>query len=754
MPLLEQSDIEQISRDAQLGKLRRNKVLYNALPQRQQESILLGSGLVGVMLFQTSDTTLQLALGRADVYNVNPEVTAHRKPLGYCELTFSSKIKGVQLRLDLAAGILSGTLELEDEDVTFTCFCHALSDSIILDVKQAVTSSTLTYHPVENPQSSRTRNSHPHDNGPFELAEVRSYADDIGTYTTTTYHERGMKAGEVIVATSTQRHHQSLRHFCRIEYDRYNNGQLAETARANLQAALNEPYETQRQSHEDEWAEYASRTLISLPDEELESYVDFQFYKLRCLTRPDGALIDLQGVWFDPTTPWPGVWHNLNSQLTYWICAYGNRSDLMKPLIRQLQEHEHQLAKMGGEAGGYNLYTVTNADFCQPGPKPTPIAPFTEGAGIADGTAYHTQNVQDATLGNFLWLVHNLWLSASYEDDQDALHTVVKHFLKKGIQFYRHHFIYASDGSIHLPETFSPEYKSAPNCNYDLAVLKWAISTYLALEPDTEERLEYAEILGRLVDYPYSEETGYLIGQDVSLTDAHRHYSHLLMAYPFYLRNADQEGEKERIRKSVDHWQSFSKSPHEPHEKLVGYSFTGAASLYAAIGEGDLAHEYLRAYLDTGAGGRMHLTNTQYYEHAGVDATTVEVPLTGATAAIDMLLQSWGGKIRVFPAIPQGWKVASFFNLPAHGGYLVSAVLRDGVLAFLSVKAKRTGEFTLQSKFLPEELRNTSIHLAAGKTYAWATQKFDLASFLKEEQSKIRFTKQGIVIPRKKQDIY
>ncbi|WP_109314905.1 glycosyl hydrolase family 95 catalytic domain-containing protein [Pseudovibrio ascidiaceicola] len=743
MPLLEQSNIEQISRDAQLSKLRRNKVRYTALPQRQQESILLGSGLVGVMLFQTSETTLQLALGRADVYNVNPEVMAHRKPLGHCELTFSSKIKGVELSLDLAAGILSGTLQLEEEDITLTCFCHALRDSIILDVNQMMTSSTLTYHPVENPQSSRTRNSHPHDNGPFEQAEVRSYADDIGAYTSTAYRERGMQAGEVIVATSTQRHHQSLRHFCRIEYERDIKSQLAITARTNLQATLNAPYEALVQSHQQEWSKYADRTLFSLPDQELEAYIDFQFYKLRCLTRPDGALIDLQGVWFDPTTPWPGVWHNLNSQLTYWICAYGNRSELMKPLIRQLKEHEHQLAKMGGGSGGYNLYTVTNVDFCPPGPKPTPIAPFTEGASIADGTAYHTQNVQDATLGNFLWLVHNLWLAASYEDDQELLQTVVKRFLKKGIQFYRPHFTQAPDGSIHLPESFSPEYKSARNCNYDLAVLKWAISAYLTLEPDTEETLELAAILGQLVDYPYSEDTGYLIGEDVALTDAHRHYSHLLMAYPFYLRNMDQQGEKECIRKSIDHWQSFSKSPHEPHEKLVGYSFTGAASLYAAIGEGDLAHEYLRAFLDTNAGGRMHLTNTQYYEHAGVDATTVEVPLTGATAAIDMLLQSWGGKIRLFPAIPPDWKDAAFFNLPAHGGYLISAVLQDGKLAFLSVKAKRSGRFALKSAILPHELQETSIHLEAGKTYVWAAPKFDIAAFLKDDQQKIRFSRQG-----------
>jgi hypothetical protein len=52
-----------------------------------------------------------------------------------------------------------------------------------------------------------------------------------------------------------------------------------------------------------------------------------------------------------------------------------------------------------------------------------------------------------------------------------------------------------------------------------------------------------------------------------------------------------------------------------------------------------------------------------------------------------MLMQSWGGKIRIFPAWPSDWKDACFYNLRAQGAFLVSAVKRAGVTRFISIKS-------------------------------------------------------------------
>ena len=44
--------------------------------------------------------------------------------------------------------------------------------------------------------------------------------------------------------------------------------------------------------------------------------------------------------------------------------------------------------------------------------------------------------------------------------------------LRRAMNYYLK-FLYAGDdGKLHLPLTFSPEYGSAPDCNYDLALIR------------------------------------------------------------------------------------------------------------------------------------------------------------------------------------------------------------------------------------------------------------------------------------------
>ena len=56
-------------------------------------------------------------------------------------------------------------------------------------------------------------------------------------------------------------------------------------------------------------------------------------------------------------------------------------------------------------------------------------------------------------------------------------------------------------------------------------------------------------------------------------------------------------------------------------------------------------------------------------------------------AVHEMLLQSWGGTIRVFPALPGEWKEASFRDLRAEGGFAVSASRKNGTTQWVKVKS-------------------------------------------------------------------
>ena len=153
------------------------------------------------------------------------------------------------------------------------------------------------------------------------------------------------------------------------------------------------------------------------------------------------------------------------------------------------------------------------------------------------------------------------------------------------------------------------------------------------------------------------------------------------MFYPLYLLNAEQQGSKELLEKSIEHW-------HSMPDNILGFSYTGASLLYAAFGEGNKALEKLN--------GLFALTlrpNTMYMESGPV----IETPLSGAQCVHDMLLQSWGKKIRVFPAVPSQWKNIQFKDLRTEGAFLVSAVRKEGKTINIQIKSLAGEPCTLQT---------------------------------------------------------
>ncbi len=248
--------------------------------------------------------------------------------------------------------------------------------------------------------------------------------------------------------------------------------------------------------------------------------------------------------------------------------------------------------------------------------------------------------------------------------------------LKRAVNYYFHFATRDSAGTLHLPRTFSPEYKhgKGPDANFELALLRWGCKTLL----ESAERLgiddpllpKWKDLLETLAEFPVNE-NGYMIAAGVPFARRHRHYSHLLMLYPLYLVNADQEGAEELAMKSVEHWQSFG-ARH-------GYALTGASSMASAFGRGNDALEYLDQL-------KPHLSATTMYSEAG-GAPVIETPLSGAQSIHDMIIQSWGNTIRVFPAAPYEWADIVFHDLRAQGAFLVSARRAAGKTQFVRVKS-------------------------------------------------------------------
>jgi alpha-L-fucosidase 2 len=103
--------------------------------------------------------------------------------------------------------------------------------------------------------------------------------------------------------------------------------------------------------------------------------------------------------------------------------------------------------------------------------------------------------------------------------------------------------------------------------------------------------------------------------------------------------------------------------------------------------------------------------NTMYLEAGPV----IETPLAAAQAVHEMLLQSWGGELRVFPALPPAWKDAVFHDLRAEGAFLLTAIRRGGRTVLVRVHSLAGEPAVLRTD--PDFVRsNPRVVAAAGRT--------------------------------------
>jgi len=275
------------------------------------------------------------------------------------------------------------------------------------------------------------------------------------------------------------------------------------------------------------------------------------------------------------------------------------------------------------------------------------------------------------------WACHNYWLLYRYTMDDTMLRQRLYPLLKGSINYYLHLLQKGDDGKLHISDGFSPEYpdQPAPNpdCNIDLALLRWGCQTLLDIchqfSIDDPQIPQWKYTLANLTPYPVND-NGLMISASVPYTISHRHYSHLLMIYPLYLMNWDNPADRQLMKVSFDHWASLTRG-------WKGFSYSGAASICASMRDGNDALKYLHGLLSF----KSLWPNTMYTEGSPV----IETPLSGAQSLEDMLVQSWGDKIRVFPAVPSSWGDVTIENMRTQGAFLLTAVRRGGQTRFIQV---------------------------------------------------------------------
>jgi hypothetical protein len=644
----------------------RHDLTWDRLPEAWDEGPFLGNGMLGAYLCkEPGHDMLRLGIGRMDVHDHRSGgafFDRARLPIGHFFLVTEGAIVGCRWRLDLWNARLTGELLTDRGHLDIRVIVHSIEMAIICEVESdagergchweweaEIARSPRQTYGIIHQEAFRTCPGYVDNPAPSLRDEGRTQVCEqsllSGGQTATAWMEEELGSSRILYTTV---------------FHSYPDADASAGAVAEISRIASIGKEELYRTHREWWNRYYPSSFLSLPDAMLESFYWIQMYKFACATRADRALMDNAGPWLD-TTPWPTATWNLNVQLSYSALYAANRLELAESLWRKLEACQGTLAEnieepWRGDSSGIGLNSAQ--DLSSPVSVP----------------GKHTSGFVE--LGNLTWALYDCWLHYRMTMDRDLLARVIFPLLKRSINYYLHFLKPDEDGVLHVMPTSSPEYGVVvEDCNYDVSLLRWGCGALLAscrlLAIDDPLIPRWREVLERLASYPEHPTEGFMIGRNTRYAKSHRHFSHLMMIFPLHLVNIDREGDRERIERSLSHWQSKK-------EALAGYSYTGAASIAASLGEGDEALAYLRGFTS----GYLR-PNTLYKENGPV----IETPLAAAQSIHDMLLQSWGECIRVFPAVPSDWRDVAFHDLRAEGAFLVSAVRKDGRVRFIRIKS-------------------------------------------------------------------
>lgn len=662
----------------------RHDLIWDIAPTDWYEAPFLGNGFFGATVFFAKDLKkLYINLGHTCVYD-NREITEldetlikkPRLPLGKVCISFGGKILRVKLRLELYNACLRGEIFTNKGRIKFNCLVFNEADCFFLEYNELGEESiSFSYEPSHGMSPRYYRKLKYGDELPKNYESPKSpyneQNDGADVFVQPYFNGGGFAVAHLEYEN---------RFFVGAVYSE-NENELTASAAGLVKNCLSDAKNLLK-SHLDWWSGFYQKSFVSINNGIYEGFLYIQLYKLASASRENGRPFDTSGPWLTDNTGWPGTWWNLNVQLSVSPLYISNHIDIAHCINNTLFKHKADL---------YNNVPKQYRSDCAAMGRCTTSTLYSPVA--EPGNTDMPNGMREA--GNLIWTLFYCWQEYKMTCDKTVITDLVYPLLKRAVKYYLYFWYRDEDGKLHIPATVSPEYPDtdSPDTNYDLALLRWGCTTLIELceefnfEDATVEDWKF--VLENLTDYPQTKEEGLLIAANTHYARSHRHYSHILAFYPLHILDPNTGEERNLIETTINFWQSKSKA-------LQGYSQSGAASMYAMLGNGDKALSHLqklwRGFIQP---------NTMYKEGGN---PVLETPPSAATAILEMLVQSHEGYINIFPAVPGEWKDICFDGLLCYGGFEVGAKLADGKLEWIKIKSLCGNKCTVKASFSTENL--------------------------------------------------
>ena len=464
--------------------------------------------------------------------------------------------------------------------------------------------------------------------------------------------------------------------------------------RERVERALDAGYEEMLRPHLAWWQNFWSISRVRVPGEEIQGHYDLVKYFYGAASRAAAPPMALQGVWTADDgnlPPWKGDFHNdLNTQMTYLAYHAAGLVDAGESFLNfnwKLRPAYQEFARRFYGVPGLVVPGVTALD----------------GQPLAGWGMYSLSPTMGA------WVAHSFYLHWRYTMDGEFLRERAYPWCAEVGQALRALLKPDENGRLKLALSSSPEIFDntlrawlPPNSNFDLSLLRWllgALAEMAAAGGQKDAAHEWTILESQLDDLDVEGEAGSLtFARGIPYDQSHRHFSHVMALHPLGTLHVEgSERDRAVIRASLD------RILEKGTDGWCGYSFSWLACMLARCGRAEEALDYLEKYeraftLRNGfhANGDQTGTGLSRFTYRPF---TLEGNFLAMQAVHEMLLQSWGGVIRVFPAVSAHWPDAAFTDLRAEGAFRVSAARRKGRTELVSITAACDGVLRLRDPF-------------------------------------------------------